>query len=121
MVVAAAPTSTTNITGFFAIVRGFSLRKESTIARDKIALSASDFFRICVISEIGSMAALESLSSMHQKMFKNRPEAERRKERQRSDNQHRRNQQPAEQATSHRKGSRRFRNDLFPCKIPGDR
>ena len=57
------------------MVRGFNLRKESTMARDSIALSASDFFRICVISEIGSMGALENLSGMHQEMFKNRPQA----------------------------------------------
>ena len=29
----AAPTSTTNITGFFIMVRGFSLRNESAMAR----------------------------------------------------------------------------------------
>src|SRR5579859_768179 len=108
MVVTTAPTSTTNITGFFAMVRGFNLRKESTAARDSIALSASDFFRICVISEIGSMGALENFSCMHQQMFENRPEAQRWKKRQRSDNQHRRNQQPAEQTARHGESPRRF-------------
>ena len=86
MVVTTAPTSTTNMTGFFAIVRGVSLRKESTMARERIALSANDFLRICVISEMGSIAASENLPRMHQQMFQNRPEAQGRKESQGSHN-----------------------------------
>ncbi len=35
--VIAAPTSTTNITGFFINVTGFSLMKESLVARRRIA------------------------------------------------------------------------------------
>src|SRR5580704_6345774 len=41
MVVMTAPTSTTNITGFFIMMRGFSLRKESPMARFTIGGSSS--------------------------------------------------------------------------------
>src|SRR5579864_8503079 len=45
-VVKTAPTSTTNITGFFAIKRGLSLRKESATARLTIGGSKSGRDRI---------------------------------------------------------------------------
>ena len=47
-VVSSAPTSTTNITGFFTMVRGWSFRKESSTARRSIFGSPSAFALTCV-------------------------------------------------------------------------
>ena len=61
--VSAAPTSTTNITGFFASVTGFSLTKDARIARPTISGSnngrARDSCGSWVRSEPGSISASE--------------------------------------------------------------
>ncbi len=48
-VVSTLPTSTTNMTGFFAIVRGWSFRSESQTARATICGSQMDFACACAI------------------------------------------------------------------------
>src|SRR6266403_95873 len=102
MVVKTAPTSTTNITGFLTIERGFNLRNESKIARERMALSASGFF---LIWASGSMVTSENLSCVHQQMFENRPETQRREKRQGPYDQNGRDQQTCEQPARYRKGS----------------
>src|ERR1700675_3273942 len=76
MVVSRAPTSTTNMTGFLTIVRGFSLVKESTIARETIFLSARG---LALAWDVWSMDSSEGFSGEHQQVFQDRSEAERRK------------------------------------------
>src|SRR5215813_9032376 len=97
MVVSTAPASTTNMTGFFTIIRGSSLRKESTMARDKIAVSARDFFRIWAI---GSISPLENLSCVHEQMLENRPKAKGRKEGESPNDENRGDEQTAEERSS---------------------
>src|SRR5260370_30149631 len=117
IVVRTAPTSTTNITGFFTIVRGFSLRNESKMARERMALSASDFFLICAT---GSIDTSESLACVHQQVFENRPQTQSRKKGESADDQNGRDQQTGEQSTRYRKCSSGFRNDFLFGKTPGN-
>src|SRR5215831_15296148 len=61
-VVKAAPTSTTNITGFFATARGFSLTNDSFVARRRISGSNSGRARTplemsCAVSGLLSVLA----------------------------------------------------------------
>src|SRR5580700_10976912 len=100
MVVSAAPTSTTKITGFLASVTGFSLKNDSLKARPAISVSNNGLARANFLgrSDVRSSAAgaglggvivldigLEQLSLMHQIMLHNGPERKRGKERERAD------------------------------------
>src|SRR5712672_2898568 len=85
MVVSAAPTSTTNMTGFFASVRGFSFANEAlnarpTISRSNNGLACASFFGSRDVKSsvaglggvmVGDMG-LEQLSLVHQVMFHDR-------------------------------------------------
>ena len=75
-VVSTAPTSTTNITGFFIIVRGSSFENRIPHARptiDRVHNESCDDCAVVVVIH------LKSLPGMHQQMFKNRAQAQRRK------------------------------------------
>src|ERR1700687_684431 len=57
-VVSTLPTSTTNITGFFIIARGFSLTNESTIARLTISqFQTATFFVFLIIFGVRRLVA----------------------------------------------------------------
>src|ERR1700738_3812067 len=100
MVVSSAPTSTTNMTGFLIMVRGFNLRKESRNALRRIFESASDIDACCVCSVIKSS---KNLSGKHLQVFENRSEAERREKCERTHNQDGRDQQSGEEGAGHGK------------------
>src|ERR1700687_413012 len=100
MVVSSAPTSTTNMTGFLIMVRGFNLRKESRNARRKILESASDIGACCVCSVIKSS---ENLSGKHLQVFKNRSQTERREKCERAHDQDGGNEQRCEKGAGHGK------------------
>src|ERR1019366_9163476 len=92
MVVIAAPTSTTNMTGFFIMVRGFSLTNESLSARFTIGGSNSGrarepFLGISVTGSTAGGVIVVAIGSsapksacVHQEMFHNRPQRECREE-----------------------------------------
>src|SRR5882757_4448730 len=111
MVSNAAPTSTTNITGFFMSVRGFSFTKESHIARTAISLSQIDlpFFVWAVMSSFSS----ESLARVHQQVLQDRTQAEGREKRQRANDQNHGDEQAGEQGRGHRKRAQRLRHILL--------
>src|ERR1035441_984912 len=94
MVVMAAPTSTTNITGFFIMVRGFSLTNESLSARFTIGGSNSGrarepFLGIRVTGSVTrgggvtvvAMILAPELAGVHEKVFHYRPQRQRSEER----------------------------------------
>src|ERR1700693_4886812 len=114
MVVSAAPTSTTKITGFLARVTGFNLKNDSLKARPAISVSNNGLARANFLgsSDVKSSAGgaglggvivvdmgLEQLSLMHQIMFDNGPERKRGKECQRAADHYRANQQSDEERT----------------------
>ena len=110
MVVISAPTSTTNITGFFIISRGFSLTNESPIARFTIGGSNSGraraaFFGISEVTSLSIAGGVTVATGMlapqppllHQEMFHHGSERKRREEGQRAHDQHHAHQQRHEQ------------------------
>ena len=86
MVVSSAPTSTTNITGFLIIVRGSSLRNESTTARKEWHYQRAT---CSSIERPRSIDISESLSCVHQQVFENWPETQGREERKSAHDQYR--------------------------------
>src|ERR1700733_8759247 len=112
MVVSKAPTSTTNITGFFSCTRGSSFLNESTMARFRIFGSARDKAFACACSAM-KVKSLENLPGQHQQVLENRPQAERREKRERAHNQDRGIEQCDEEPASHREGVHRRRRDLL--------
>src|SRR5580693_4974404 len=120
-VVSAAPTSTTKITGFFASVTGFSLKKDSLRAFPAISVSNNGRARASFLGrrEVRSSVTggvmfgggivvdmgLEQLSLVHQIMLHDRSERKRGKERQRSNDNDSAYQQPNEQGPMRRKRS----------------
>src|SRR6516225_5406156 len=109
-VVRAAPTSTTNITGFFATIRGFSLTNDSFVAR--LMISGSNKGRARTPLEISSVPSAfagcgdstnavisKHLPVQHLEMLNNRPKRKRRKIRQRANNNDGSNQQDHKQRT----------------------
>src|ERR1035441_10074907 len=128
MVVMTAPTSTTNITGFFIMARGFSLTNESLTARLTIGGSNSGRARdpllgmIDVTSSdgldgVGATVAIISLAPKlalnHQEMFHDRTERKRGEVRQRAHNQHDADQQGHEQRPVRGKRSGRDRHEFL--------
>src|SRR5580704_12433305 len=104
-----APTSTTNITGFLIIMRGFSFQKESTIALRSIFLSASELLFAWGAGVIGSS---KTLSGIHQQMFQNRAKAQGREEGERAHDKDDADEQYGEQRPGDWKSTQRFR-DMF--------
>src|ERR1700674_5754884 len=107
MVSSAAPTSTTNITGFFMSVRGFSFANESHIAR--LAISASQIDLLFFICAVMSSTPSKSLARIHQQVLQNRTQAEGGEKRQCADDQNDGDQQAGERRR-HRERSQRLRH-----------
>src|SRR5580658_2503555 len=114
-VVTTEPISTTNITGFFISVRGFSLMHESRSAPATMPPVQSDF----LVSRVLMMAS-ENPSGMHQQVLEDRPQAERREKCKRADDQNHGDQQEREQRRGNREGAHRFRHDFLARQISGD-
>src|ERR1039457_6756687 len=106
MVSSAAPISTTNITGFFISVRGFSLANESPNAR--LAISASQIDLLFLVLIVMSSFSSESLARVHQQVLEDRAQAERGEKSQCADNQDDGDEQACEQRCRHPKCSHRF-------------
>src|SRR5579875_773576 len=123
-VVSRLPTSTTNITGFFTIQRGLSLRTESTSACVTIFASHNLFFSdiaSCFLSSLSLVPCLEQPPCFQQQVLQNRPQAERREECKRTQNQHHADQQRGKERCVHREGSRRRRHALLLRQIARQR
>src|SRR5208283_3913538 len=75
-----APTSTTNITGFLTSSRGSSFQNESTMAVRNIFRSVIEALFACAVVILSS----KRLSRIHEQVFQNWPQAQRREESQRS-------------------------------------
>src|ERR1700676_752713 len=133
-----APTSTTNMTGFFINVRGSSFINESRTAPPAIPHVQSDFFRsrdglpkpgsgivvggsglFCLV-DCMVMVASKDLSSVHQQVLENRPEAERWEEGKCADDQNYRDQQRGEKRRRHRERASRCGHELLACQAPSD-
>src|SRR5579859_1083655 len=110
IVVKTAPTSTTNMTGFFTMMRGWSFANESTIARITIFLSASGLAFSWADKFISSS---ECLSCGHEQVLEDWPETQRREERQCAHNQNSGDEQGGKQSTGYRERPCRFGNSLF--------
>src|SRR5215470_20401706 len=117
-VVRTAPTSTTNMTGFLAISRGSSLRKESAMARERIALSARDFFRICVTGSI--FDASEDFAGLQEQVLENRAETQSGKEGESAYDENRGDEQAAEESAGDGERADRFGDGLLFCEAAGD-
>src|SRR5277367_4745347 len=104
-----APTSTTNITGFLIIMRGFSFQKESTIALRSILPSANELLFAWGAGVIGPS---KTLSGVHQQVFQNWAEAQGREEGERAHNKDDADEQDGEQRAGDWKSAQRFR-DMF--------
>src|ERR1043165_1703805 len=107
------PASTTNMTGFFIMVRGLSLINESPIARLTILVSQIACFLVVAIS-------LKSRARIHQEMFDDWSKTQCRKERERSDDQNHAHQQHREQRCGYGKRSQRRRHEFLARQISGD-
>src|SRR5215471_6536731 len=110
IVVISAPTSTTNMTGFFIMVRGLSFAKESRMARFTIGGSNSGrarapFFGTIEAGSTGADAPTATgilapqPSLVHQEVLHNRSQRQRREERERSNDHHHSHQQGHKQRT----------------------
>src|SRR4029077_16956106 len=135
-VVTTAPTSTTNITGFFISVRGFSFSNESRSAPATIPPVHRDFFVLLglLLSSAGTLIASgvivvpaligsspKNLPGVHQQVFQYRSQAQRREKCQSAHDQYHRNQQCREKRRRHRKCACRFRHDFLSRQIAGNR
>src|SRR3984885_14887258 len=113
-VVTTEPISTTNITGFFISVRGFSFRNESRIAPMTMPPVQSDFRVSRVL-----MAASVNLSGVHQQVLENRAEAESREKCKCADDKDYGHQQEREQGRGNRESAARFGNNLLARQVSG--
>src|ERR1700728_2691524 len=102
-VVTTDPISTTNITGFFINVRGFSFRNESFTAPRTMPPVQSDF----LVSRV-FMAASAYLFGVHQQVLENRVDASGREKCKCADDQDHGHQQEREQRRGYREGAARF-------------
>src|SRR5215510_5990117 len=135
-VVRAAPTSTTNMTGFFATIHGFSLMKESLVARLRISGSNNGRVRTplemsgvaCALaSALGcsggaiTVAISKHLSVQHLEMLNNRAQRKCREIREGPDNDDGSDQQDDEQRAVSRQSAAGHRNQFFRCETSGNR
>src|SRR5271170_4097660 len=116
-VVTTAPTSTTNMTGFFISVRGLSFTHESFSA----TATMPHFHKDLPPSPASFVMELEHLSGVHQQMLENRAETQRGEESERADNQDHGNQEHTKERRRHGKRARRFRDDLLAGQVARDR
>src|SRR5512146_610264 len=113
-VVRDAPTSVTNITGFFIIVRGCSFRNEAMTAFRRIAGSK----RECFFLAMGNSFSEDHVRSNHQEMLDDGSKGKGREEGQHPDDQDRAYEQDNESNTGDGKGSSALRNDLLSRQVP---
>src|SRR5271163_4030930 len=73
IVVTAAPTSTTKMTGFFARVTGFNLTRQSLSARRRISGSKSGRADVSFL-EVGDIGLGEELAGVHEEVLNDRAE-----------------------------------------------
>src|ERR1700679_1243237 len=118
MVVTSAPTSTTNITGFLSWTRGSSFANDSRMAPPRIFGSTNDIAFAGAFSVIG---ASKNLPAEHHEMLENWTQAERREERQCTDDHDGGNQKCREHGPSHRECSDGFSRYFFLGQIAGNR
>src|SRR6202521_2178954 len=118
-VVTTLPTSTTNITGFFIMVRGSSLTTASTSARRIILASHNLLLFLSAMSCLRSSAS-ESFPCHHLQMFKYGSQTKRREKCERSHDHNHRYQQNAKQGRSHRERTRRGGDGLFLRQVACD-
>src|SRR5215469_4307650 len=115
IVVITLPISTTNITGFPIMWRGFSFSTEFQAALRTSFKSQID------LRWLPMVPSLESLACVQQKMFENWSETERREERQRPQYQYDADQQKGEQGRRDRKRAQRRRHILLLSQITRNR
>src|SRR5262249_40365876 len=135
-VVRAAPTSTTNITGFFATFHGLSLMKESLVARLRISGSNRGRVRTPLemsgvasglASALGSsggaiaVAISKHLSVQHLEMLNNWAQRKCREIREGPDNDDGSDQQDDEQRAVSRQSAAGHRTQFFRCETCGNR
>src|SRR5580704_3149976 len=104
-VVTTLPTSTTNMTGFFIMVRGSNLTTASTNARRMIFASHKLLLFFSAISCLRRIS--ESFPRHHQQVFKCGSQAKRGEKCERSDDYDYRDQQQSKQRSGYRERSRR--------------
>src|SRR5215471_1875346 len=135
IVVNAAPTSTTNITGFFATCLGFSLKNDSFVARLTISGSKRGLVRApfeissvpsVLASILGSrggavrVAISKYLSVQHLKMLNDRPKRKSREVGQRTDDDDGSDKKNDEQRTMCRQRAARHWNHFLPGQAARD-
>src|ERR1039457_5965419 len=108
-VVARAPTSTMNMTGFFIIRAGFSLAKASTAARVRIARSSREVGFVLVMVVFPS----EQLSGTHQEVLHDGTERESGEERESADDQDHADEEHDEHGPVHRERADRLGDFLL--------
>src|SRR5262245_21725555 len=102
------PISTTNITGFFIMVRGFNLRKESSSARRTIFASHNVRFDLGLID-----LRSEGLACAHQQVLQQWSQAERGEKCERAHNHNHSHQQHGKQWRGDRECAGRWRSNLL--------
>src|SRR5262245_21293300 len=120
-VVSAATASTTNITGFFIITRGSSLAKAEPIAGITILGSVNAVTGVClrnfeVCIDATPLARSEQLPRHHGEVLDDRPECQRREEREAANDQDHPDQEAYEQAAIGRESAGRGGHDLLGHK-----
>src|SRR5215510_3839377 len=135
-VVRAAPTSTTNMTGFFATIHGFSLMKESLVARLRISGSNNGRVRTplemsgvaCALaSALGSsggaiaVAISKHLSVQHLEMLNNRAQRKSREICEGPDDHDRSDQEDDKQRAVSRQSAAGHRDQFFRRQASGNR
>src|SRR5262249_38888879 len=122
-VVRAATISTTNITGFFIILRGSSLAKAEPIAGHTIFGSVNEVTGIRLRKREVSIAATprsEKLPGHHGELLDDWAKRERREEGETADDEDHADQQADEQTAMRGEGPRRRRQRLLGCERAGD-
>src|SRR5271166_3160354 len=119
-VVTTLPTSTTNMTGFFIMVRGSSLTTASTSARRMIFASHKLLLFFSAMSYLEGSAS-EGFACHHQQVFQYGPQTESREECQRSNDHNDRHQQKGKQRRSDRKRPCRSGHRFLLRQVAGNR
>src|ERR1700712_2829387 len=105
MLVMMLPTSTTNMTGFFIMMRGSSLTKASPRARRMILLSQRERLRV--------FAMLVDLADVQEEVFEDGAECERGEEGERADDDDGADEQDREERGVDGEGAGRGRDELL--------
>src|SRR5262245_3116951 len=122
-VVMTLPTSTTNMTGFFIIVMGFSFRIESNAARVTIFGSQIEIaFSLAMIWILNfQISNLEGLPGVHQEMLHDRTQAQYWEEGQSADDQNYAYQKRGKERCRYRESAERRRCALLPAETSSQR